>query len=80
MTTYTYFFLTYDGKIYRKEISDDARLPYLVQGRKLSMDSNQIIRMTKYGRGKTVKNRYSEKPQYFTRKEMTMLALQAEVV
>ena len=58
----------------------EAKLPYLAAGRKLTMDSNQVIFMTKTGRGKTVKNRYSEKPQYFTRQEMTMLALQAEAV
>jgi hypothetical protein len=74
----TYFFLTHDGKVYRKDIPVNSDYPLLDAGYKLAAFSNQVILMTKYGRGKTVKNRYSEKPQYFTRKEMVMLSLQAE--
>lgn len=76
MTTNTYFFLTHDGKVYRKDISATSKHPLLEEA-KLSQFSNQIVLMTKYGRGKTIKNRYSEKPQYFTRKEMVLLSLRA---
>jgi len=75
--TNTYFFITHDNKVYRKEISVYSKYPLLDAGHKLSAFSNQIVLMTKYGRGKTVKNR-SGKTQYFTRQEMVMLSLQAE--
>lgn len=77
MTTNTYFLLTHDGKVYRKEISATAKHPLLDLGARLSQFSNQIILMTKYGRGKTIKNRYGGKTQYFTRKEMVLLSLRA---
>lgn len=80
MTTNTYFFITHDNKVYRKEISIYSKYPLLDAGHKLSAFSNQIILMTKYGRGKTIKNRHSGKTQYFTRQEMVMLSLQAELI
>lgn len=76
----TYFFLTHDGKIYRKDIPTTSRYPLLDAGHKLAGFSNQIIQLTPYGRGKTVKNRYNAKPQYFTRNEMVLLSLQAESI
>ena len=78
MTTDTYFFLTHDNKVYRKDIPANEEYPLLYAGHKLSGLSNQIVKLTPYGRGYTVKNRYSGKKQYFTKKEMVFLSLRAE--
>lgn len=80
MKTDTYFFVTHDNKIYRKDIPTNEEYPLLYAGHKLSAFSNQIVKLTPYGRGYTVKNRYSGKKQYFTRKEMVMIALKAQNV
>ena len=74
----TYFFVTPDGVYYRR-ISD--RFEYWWQGAgQIALRSNLIIEMSKYGRGKSVKNRESGKTRYFTKNEMVMYALQAEKV
>jgi hypothetical protein len=80
VTSDTYFFVTHDDKVYRKDVPSDAEHPLLYAGHKLSAYSNQIVKLTPYGRGYTVKNRYSGKRQYFTRKEMVLLSLRAELV
>lgn len=66
-----------DGKVIRKVVKEDPMF-WGQLGMKLASQAEQIIEVSKYGRGKTIKNRFSEKPQYFTRQELTMLALQAE--
>lgn len=80
MTQRTFFFIKYDGTIIRREFEQQTKYPFLDGGYKLAADSNQVIEMTSTGRGKTIKNRYSAKPQYFTRNEMILLSLQAESI
>ena len=74
----TYFMITPNG-VFRKDIYEQystwSQLPM-----QLAQRSNQIVKLTQTGRGYTIKNRYSEKKQYFTKKEMVMLSLQAEVL
>lgn len=73
----TLFLIMGDGKVIRKDVKDDPMFWGQI-GMKLASQAEQIIEVSKYGRGKTIKNRFSEKPQYFTRREMIMLTLRAE--
>lgn len=85
MTTNTYFYITCNGNVYRKEVPVTEKYPLLASGllpsgERAAAYADQVILLTKYGRGKTIKNRYSDRPQYFTRQEMVMLSLQAESI
>lgn len=73
----TLFLIMSDGKVIRKSVKEDPNFWGQV-GMKLASSAEQIIKLSEYGRGKTLKNRFSDKPQYFTREEMTMIALRAE--
>lgn len=79
MSAETYFLVYGDGRVKRKVIHTDFVGNFWRQmPMKLAAEANQIIKQTPYGRGYTVKNRYSEKKQYFTKDEMVMLSLKAE--
>lgn len=68
-----------DGKVIRKDVKEDPNF-WGQLGMKLASQAEQIIEVSKYGRGKTIKNRFSEKSQYFTRQEIVMLSLKAESI
>lgn len=74
----TYFLITPFG-VYRKDIYEEystwSQLPMNLAAR-----SEKIVKLTPTGRGVTIKNRESEKRQYFTKREMVMLSLQAETL
>jgi hypothetical protein len=80
MSTETYFLIHHTGAIYRKDVKLDEftsiwhQLPM-----NLAQQSNQIIKMTPFGRGYTIKCREMRK-QYYSKKQMTMIALQAETI
>ena len=75
----TYFYITPDG-VYRRDI-DKSNSVWINGSMKLAMQSNMIIEMSEFGRGKTVKNRdNADKVRYFTKDEMVMISLQAEKV
>lgn len=76
MTTY---FLITPFHVYRKTV-DDRISHWQQMPMQIAQRSEQIVKQTEFGRGVTVKNRHSEKEQYFTKNEMLLLALQAEAL
>ena len=75
----TYFYITPDG-VYRRDIDKSDHI-WLNGSMKLAMQSNIIIEMSEFGRGKTVKNRdNADKVRYFTKDEMVIISLQAEKI
>ena len=75
----TFFLIMRDGRVIRKTAHHDVQFWGSI-GMRLAADAEQIIELWRHGRGKTIKNRFSEEPQYFTEEEMVMIALQAESV
>ena len=80
MTTNTYFFLHHDGTVYRKDVPVDEESPLSRAGLKIATESNQIIVMTRFGKGISIKNRLNEKMQFFSKQDMVMLSLAAKAI
>ena len=75
----TYFLIMSDDSVIRQEVIKSSRI-WHDMSMQLAAQANVIVELSPYGRGKSIKNRFSEKPQYFSRDEMTMLALRSENV
>lgn len=74
----TYFLVFHDGRVERKDVNNYHQEFWQQMPMKLAAEAHQIIKLTPYGRGYTVKDRTTGKRQYFTRKEMLMMMLRAE--
>lgn len=74
----TYFLVFRDGSVQRKEVRNHLTNFWEQMPMKLAADADQIIKLTPYGRGYTIKDRETGKRRYFTRKEMLMIRLRAE--
>jgi hypothetical protein len=77
----TYFLIYHTGKVYRKDINVISSASIWQQlSMKLAAGSDLIIKLTENGEGYSIKNRYKENPQIFSKDDMIMLSLQAENV